>query len=61
LAGASSKSVSADTLLYRRRLEGFVPFVGERSHSRGTLDDAADRGLLGVAWFAFPLGFAHGE
>ncbi|MFC7185950.1 hypothetical protein [Halorubrum yunnanense] len=24
-------------------------------------DDAADRGLLGIAWFAFVLGFAHEE
>ncbi|RDZ64938.1 hypothetical protein C5B90_00800 [Haloferax sp. Atlit-12N] len=43
------------------RLKGFVPFVGGHSHSHGDLDDAADRGLLGIAWFAFVLGFAHEE
>jgi hypothetical protein len=43
------------------RLRGYVPFVGGHSHSHGTLDDAADRGLLGIAWFAFLLGFAHEE
>ncbi|ELZ77179.1 hypothetical protein DEQ92_02040 [Haloferax sp. Atlit-6N] len=31
------------------------------SHSHGDLDEAADRGLLGIAWFAFVLGFAHEE
>ncbi|WP_058827070.1 hypothetical protein [Haloferax sp. Q22] len=43
------------------RLKGFVPFVGRHSHAHGDLDDAADRGLLGIAWFAFVLGFAHEE
>ncbi|MBX0297965.1 hypothetical protein [Haloarcula nitratireducens] len=43
------------------RLEGFIPFVGGHSHSHGNLDDAADRGLFGIAWFAFVLGFAHEE
>ena len=44
------------------RLKGFIPFVGDHSHSHsGDLDDAADRGLLGIAWFAFLLGFAHEE
>ncbi|MBX0297676.1 hypothetical protein [Haloarcula nitratireducens] len=43
------------------RLKGFVPFVGGHSHSHGELDDAADRGLFGIAWFAFVLGFAHEE
>jgi len=43
------------------RLKGFVPFVGGHSHSHGDLDEAADRGLLGIAWFAFVLGFAHEE
>ena len=41
------------------RLTGYLPFVG--GHSHGDLDDAADRGLLGIAWFAFLLGFAHEE
>ncbi|GAB3419982.1 high frequency lysogenization protein HflD [Haloparvum alkalitolerans] len=31
------------------------------SHDRGSFDGAADRGLLGIAWFAFVLGFAHEE
>ncbi|WP_224449923.1 hypothetical protein [Haloprofundus salilacus] len=43
------------------RLKGFVPFVGGHSHSRVNPDEAADRGLLGIAWFAFVLGFAHEE
>ena len=43
------------------RLKGFVPFVGGHSHSHGDLNEAADRGLLGIAWFAFVLGFAHEE
>lgn len=43
------------------RLKGFVPFSGGHSHSRGDLDEEADRGLFGIAWFAFVLGFAHEE
>lgn len=43
------------------RVKRFVPFVGGHSHSHDDLDDAADRGLLGIAWFAFLLGFAHEE
>ncbi|WP_231182938.1 hypothetical protein [Haladaptatus sp. DYF46] len=43
------------------RLKGFVPFVGGHSHSHGNLDEASDRGLFGIAWFAFLLGFAHEE
>jgi ABC-type nickel/cobalt efflux system permease component RcnA len=43
------------------RLRRFVPFVGGHSHAHGDLDDATDRGLLGIAWFAFLLGFAHEE
>ena len=30
-------------------------------HSGANPADAADRGLLGIAWFAFVLGFAHEE
>jgi nickel/cobalt exporter len=41
------------------RLKGFIPFVG--GHSHGSPDEAADRGLFGIAWFAFLLGFAHEE
>jgi nickel/cobalt exporter len=43
------------------RLKGRLPFVGGHSQAHGDLDDAADRGLLGIAWFAFVLGFAHEE
>jgi len=45
------------------RLQGFVPFVGGHSHDHDhdDFDEAADRGLLGIAWFAFLLGFAHEE
>ena len=45
------------------RVKAFVPFVGgnSHSHSHGDLDEAANRGLLGIAWFAFVLGFAHEE
>ncbi|QLD89164.1 hypothetical protein HWV07_09015 [Natronomonas salina] len=43
------------------RLKGLVPFVGGHSHSHHELDEAADRGLFGIAWFAFVLGFAHEE
>jgi hypothetical protein len=43
------------------RLRGYIPFVGEHSHSHGGIDEATDRGLLGIAWFAFVLGFAHEE
>jgi hypothetical protein len=31
------------------------------SHSHDELSEASDRGLLGIAWFAFVLGFAHEE
>ena len=41
------------------RMKGIIPFVG--GHSHGNRDDAADRGLFGIAWFAFLLGFAHEE
>ncbi|MDS0473531.1 hypothetical protein [Natrinema sp. 1APR25-10V2] len=43
------------------RLKGIVPFVGVDSHSHDDPKEAADRGLLGIAWFAFVLGFAHEE
>ncbi|WP_254768597.1 hypothetical protein [Salinilacihabitans rarus] len=43
------------------RLKRYVPFVGGHAHSHDDLDEAADRGLLGIAWFAFVLGFAHEE
>lgn len=45
------------------RLMSLIPFVGQESHSHSHsgLDGAADRGLFGIAWFAFVLGFAHEE
>ncbi|WP_459192386.1 HoxN/HupN/NixA family nickel/cobalt transporter [Halosimplex sp. J119] len=43
------------------RLKDFVPFVGGHSHSHDVPEEDADRGLLGIAWFAFVLGFAHEE
>lgn len=43
------------------RLKAVVPFVGGDAHSHGDFDQATDRGLLGIAWFAFVLGFAHEE
>ncbi|MFB6234716.1 MAG: hypothetical protein ABEH81_04490 [Halopenitus sp.] len=43
------------------RLKGALPFVGGHSHDHGDLDEAADRGLFAIAWFAFLLGFAHEE
>ncbi|WP_420182600.1 hypothetical protein ACNO8S_05350 [Haloarcula sp. KBTZ06] len=43
------------------RVFGRLPLVGGHSHAHNGLDDAADRGLFGIAWFAFLLGFAHEE
>lgn len=43
------------------RLKSITPFVGGHSHSHGPFGEATDRGLLGIAWFAFLLGFAHEE
>jgi nickel/cobalt exporter len=43
------------------RLKGTLPLVGGHSHDHGDLEGAAQRGLLGIAWFAFLLGFAHEE
>ncbi|GAB3664762.1 hypothetical protein [Halopiger thermotolerans] len=43
------------------RLKAFIPFVGGHSHSHDDVNEAADRSLLGIAWFAFVLGFAHEE
>jgi len=38
-----------------------VPFVGGHSHAHGGKEAGTDRGLFGIAWFAFVLGFAHEE
>ena len=43
------------------RIKGLLPFTGGHSHDHGELDEAAERGLFGIAWFAFLLGFAHEE
>jgi ABC-type nickel/cobalt efflux system permease component RcnA len=43
------------------RLKSAVPFVGNGGHSHDVAGEPADRGLLGIAWFAFVLGFAHEE
>jgi len=43
------------------RLKRTLPFVGENSHTHESSDDVAERGLFGIAWFAFLLGFAHEE
>jgi hypothetical protein len=45
----------------RARLTQVVPFVGGHSHDHGSLSEAADRGLVSIAWAAFLLGFAHEE
>ena len=42
------------------RLKGKIPFVGGHAQPHD-MTDAADRGLFGIAWFAFLLGFAHEE
>lgn len=43
------------------RLKHALPFVGGHSHTHESSDDVAERGLFGIAWFAFLLGFAHEE
>lgn len=43
------------------RLTDRLPFFGEDTHSHDDFDEDADRSLLGIAWFAFVLGFAHEE
>jgi nickel/cobalt exporter len=51
---------SSDGLVERvkTRLSG----IGRRSHEHGTESaTGTDRGLFGIAWFAFVLGFAHEE
>jgi len=43
------------------RVKAAIPLLGGHSHSHGSLDEATDRGLWGIAGFAFLLGFAHEE
>lgn len=54
---AHSHDHSNDGVLDRLKLA--LPFVG--GHSHGSAEDATDRGLWGIAGFAFVLGFAHEE
>jgi ABC-type nickel/cobalt efflux system permease component RcnA len=42
------------------RLRGALPFGGG-SDGHASFDGETDRGLFGIAWFAFVLGFAHEE
>ncbi|ERG88289.1 MAG: hypothetical protein J07HX5_00432 [halophilic archaeon J07HX5] len=43
------------------RLKKLIPSVVGHSHSHDDHEATTDRGLLGIAWFAFVLGFAHEE
>ncbi|WP_435181569.1 hypothetical protein [Halorussus sp. AFM4] len=45
------------------RLKTAMPFVGGHGHGHGhgSAEEAAERGLWGIAGFAFVLGFAHEE
>ena len=43
------------------RLKRALPFFGGHSRTHERSDDVAERGLFGIAWFAFLLGFAHEE
>jgi len=43
------------------RMRAALPFVGGHAHGSDDAADAAERGLWGIAWFAFLLGFAHEE
>ena len=43
------------------RLKSATPLLGEHSRAQEGPDDVAERGLFGIAWFAFLLGFAHEE
>jgi ABC-type nickel/cobalt efflux system permease component RcnA len=47
----------------RARLRRLLPGSGGHSHANApdALQGGADRGLVGIAWFAFLLGFAHEE
>lgn len=43
------------------RLTRALPVVGGDEHTHSGSTDVAERGLFGIAWFAFLLGFAHEE
>ncbi|AGB31780.1 hypothetical protein C488_15032 [Natrinema pellirubrum DSM 15624] len=59
-AGEQTGDRFSDGLL--ERVKTRLGDSGGRSHGHGTETAAdADRGLFGIAWFAFVLGFAHEE
>jgi nickel/cobalt exporter len=43
------------------RVVSVLPFAGGHEHDHSGADEVAERGLWGIAWFAFVLGFAHEE
>ena len=43
------------------RVTSALPFGGGHGHGHRSMEDAAERGLWGIAGFAFLLGFAHEE
>jgi hypothetical protein len=57
--GGHSHEQGKGTLL--ARVKTVVPFVGGHAQTHDEGGQAAERGLLGIAWFAFVLGFAHEE
>ncbi|WP_424004867.1 hypothetical protein ACOZ4I_18360 (plasmid) [Haloarcula salina] len=57
---APRSAAHADSELWSR-VKDAVPFVGGHSHAHDDRDEVAERGLWGIAWFAFLLGFAHEE
>jgi ABC-type nickel/cobalt efflux system permease component RcnA len=58
---ADSEHDADDTTLLARATSA-LPFGGHgHGHRHGSMDDAAERGLWGIASFAFLLGFAHEE
>lgn len=52
----ASTAISGGFTRVKNRITG-----GGHSHDHGELNQAAERGLFGIAWFAFILGFAHEE
>jgi len=59
-ATSSAREPTSDGLL--ARMKPWLGGLGGRSHDHGTQPATdADRGLFGIAWFAFVLGFAHEE
>lgn len=58
--GEHGHGTHSETGLFAR-LKGVLPSGHSHDHNHEERDDAANRGLLGIAWFAFVLGFAHEE